>query len=319
MENKWAFFNLSELKPTIIVRRFDDNKGNRFYYFLEGEEVIVAAGETSCFNAVLIGRKTIDDWKEKNPNWRHLLKISSEYGTLEHEVFGDIALNKGVNQTKLQAMQAIAYENGQNFNMPAKDVLAFLKLCEDIQLTPLIIEGMLVWKDGDEYLAMTIDMLAKVQVKEKSKITIEEGVYQRGENKGMPKIVEKTVENIKEKIILIDFKSNFFEKKTKTFFEGHRMQLIAAKKAVEQIFDIKVDDVYNFSPNNWEKEPSYTLYKHNLTEKDYQSFDAYWNLIKAKGINKPSGNIFKAEEFRNSSDYEFISYKDYAEKLLKNI
>lgn len=317
-ENKWSYFNLKNLKPLRIVYRYDDKRGNRFYYFMDNEEIQVASGITTCFGEVSTERRAIDKWKEDNANWKHLLNISSEYGTIEHELFGDISLGKPFIEQKLETMQSIAFENGQNVDMPKKDMLAFMRFCEDTELEPLIIEGVLTWQDTKgNWLAMTIDMLAKLQVPKKVKVQVEDGIYQRGPKKGEIKFKEETQIIKEEKIIVVDFKSNFFGKEKKGFYETHKMQLIGAARAVEQNFGINVNEVYNWSPNNWKSEPSYTFYKHDINKADDALFDAYWNIIRIKGINRPRGKVF-VTGLENSSDYKFISYKEYVSEFIFN-
>ena len=95
---------------------------------------------------------------------------------------------------------------------------------------------------------------------------------------------------------------------------------MAAKLAVEQNFDIKIDDIYNFSETNWRTEPGYTFYKWDLDDDDWKIFWAYWTLAQVKGINKPQGNMMITGGFKNSSDFKFLSYKEYVEQvLLKSI
>lgn len=317
IKDSWADYADAHLSPKHIIYRYDDKKGNRFYYFKNGEGIIVAAGATTVFGAVSIEKDRINEWKENNPNWRHLLDISAEYGTLSHEMKGDIMFRKKIDQTKLSIMEKLILENDGCFTTPAKDILAFMKFQEDYQLTPLLIEASLVWQcpESGEWLAMTIDLLAKMTVTTKIKREVEDGVYSRGINAGKPKFKTVTDEKKEEKILLIDFKSNFFEKEKKSFYETHKLQLQAAKLAVEQNFDIKVDDVYNFAENNWQKEPSYTFHKWELTDKDWDLFYTYWKLARLKDINKPKGKILMSQ-LKDSRDYQFYDYKTYVTQIL---
>ena len=319
--NKWAEWNASHLKPKYLIYRYDDKKGNRFYYFRDGEELIIAAGVTTVLDKAMPHelRYNIDKWKEDNPNWRHLLNISSEYGTLEHITHGDIMFGKGVNKERLEAMQKLIVDNGGYYNMPTKDVLSFLRFQEDFNLTPLLIEAQLVWRDPktSKWLAMTIDLLAKMTVTVKTKAQIEDGVYQRGVNKGEPRFRTEVTEEKIEKTLIVDFKGNFFEKDRKSFFESNKAQLQAAKLAVEQNFpEIKVDDVYNYAPNNWRTEPSYTFYKWDLTDADWDKFYSYWNTAQLWGYNEPEGKMLVTEGFKDSKDYKFLTYKEYVEQVL---
>ena len=316
--NKWAEWNAKHLTPKHIVYRFDDKKSNRFYYFKYNNEWVIAAGVTTVFGLVSTERERINQWKDANPNWRHLLDISSEYGTMSHLQKGNIMFGKGVDMDMLEKMVKLSVDNGGSFNTPAKDMLAFMKFQEDFNLSPLLIEALLVWQDTNsgEWLAMTIDLLAEMMVTDKFKEDVDDGVYQRGVNKGEKRLKTVTREITIKKILLVDFKSNFFEKDSKNFFETNQMQLMAGKLAVEQNFDIKVNDIYNFAENSWRTNPSYTFKKWDLTDSDWDTFWAYWKLALTKGINQPQGKMLITEGFKNSSDYKFLTYKEYVEQVL---
>lgn len=319
VKDTWADFAESSLKPKYYLNRYDDNKGNRFYYFKYGEETIIAAGSTTVFGMVSVERDRIMDWKMDNPNWKQLLNISSEYGTLSHAVKSDILFHKEIDKAKLEAMEKLIRQNDGNFNTPTKDIFSFMKFQEDYQLTPLLIEASLVWQDPEsgEWLAQTIDLLARMTVTIKTKTRTEDGIYQRGANAGQVRYKDVTTEEKAEKILLVDFKSNFFEKEKKGFYETHKLQLQAAKLAVEQNFpELKVDDIYNFSENNWRTEPSYTFYKWDLDQKDWDIFYTYWKLARLKGINKPQGKMLITDGFKDSSDFKYLTYEEYVNQIL---
>lgn len=318
VKSSWADFAASHLTPKHIIYRYDDKKRNRFYYFKDGENVIIGAGSTTVFGIVSTERERLNEWKKDHPDWEHLLDISAEYGSMAHIQKGKIMFGQGVDLEMLEKMTNLVVANGGSHNTPAKDMLAFMKFQEDFQLTPLLIEASLAWQDPNtgEWLMQTIDLLAKMTVTIKTKTQVEDGVYQRGANAGQPRFKDVTTEEKVEKILLIDFKSNFFEKDKKSFFEIHKLQLMAGKLAVEQNFDIKVDDIYNFSENSWRTNPSYTFYKWDLDDNDWEIFWAYWNLARVKGINKPQGNMLVTEGFKNSSDYKFLTYREYVEQVL---
>jgi hypothetical protein len=318
VKSTWAEYADSLLTPKYYVCRYDDKKGNRFYYFKKDEETIIAAGVTTVFGLVSTERERINEWKNDHTDWKHLLDVSSEYGNRSHIQKGNIMFGKGVDMAMLEEMTKMVVDNGGNYNTPAKDMLAFIKFQEDFQLTPLLIEASLVWQDpvSGEWLAQTIDLLAKMTVTIKTKTTVEDGVYQRGDKKGEVKYKDVTTETKEEKVLLIDFKSNFFEKDKKSFFEVHKMQLMAGKLAVEQNFDIKVDDIYNFAENSWRTEPSYTFSKWTVDDSDWAVFNAYWKLAQTKGINQPQGKMLITEGFKDSKDFKFLSYKEYVEQVL---
>jgi hypothetical protein len=321
VKDTWAEYADSALIPKYYINRFDDKKGNRFYYFQKDNDVIIAAGSTTVFGLVSTERERINEWKNNHTNWKHLLDISSEYGTKSHIMKGNIMFKKGVDNNLLQEMVKLIVDNDGRYNTPTKDILAFMKFQEDFQLTPLLIEASLAWQDPTtgQWLAQTIDLLARMTVTVKTKTQVEDGVYQRGDKKGQPKFKDEVTEERIEKILLIDFKSNFFEKDKKNFFEVHQMQLMAGKLAVEQNFDIKVDDIYNFAENSWRTTPSYTFYKWEVGDKDWAIFNAYWKLAQAKGINQPQGNMLLTEGFKDSMDFKILSYKEYVEQVLMKL
>jgi hypothetical protein len=166
IENKpvWCEYHAEDFKPKYVVRRFDDRNDNRFYFFLFEDRVVIASGITSAFGTVSTEREAINKWKEKYPNWRHLLNVSSDYGTMLHLIFQGISLKKGVDTSLLDSMKKLASENGQSADMPIKDTLALMKFNEDYELIPLLVEAQLVWHDeiSGEFLCMTIDLLARV-------------------------------------------------------------------------------------------------------------------------------------------------------------
>lgn len=310
----WAYF--SELKPKIQARRFDDGRGNRFYYFKHEGETKVAAGITTVFGAVSVERESINQWKESNNNWKELLDKSAAYGTLEHAVFADIMMGSKVDEEKIKQMSELIASIGGSPNTPKKDVLSFLKWMEDVQLKPLVIEGVLVWIDHlGNALAMTIDLLAEVTIQSTSKVDVEDGVLKQGKNKGQVKYRKETVTKEEKKVICVDFKSNFFEKERKSYYETHKMQLMGAARAVYQNFNIKIDEMYNWSPSAWRSEPSYTFYKWDIKDEDIELWNTYWKLAVLKGINKPKGSIFTTT-FKHSSDYNNLPYIDFVNKLI---
>jgi len=302
------------------VFRFDDKKGNRFYYFKKDGEVIVASGITSWIGRVSTEREAIERWKKMNPNWPELLNAASEYGTLMHMVFEKIILGQGVDKDLIGEMEVIAARYGKNPDMPSKDVFAFLQFMKDKKVKPIYlgdecVEIMLPYKLQGAWMCMTIDFPCQIEYTAKVKVSREDGVYSRGPRKGEPKIIEETVEVLTTENCIIDFKSNFFEKDVKSYYEAHEFQLIGARRAVEQNFPIKIDKVFNWSPNNWRTEPSYTFDEKKIEQVDEELFDAHWQLARLKKMHMPSGRFFRAD-FENET-FEFESYYQFAKRMLE--
>jgi len=302
------------------VFRFDDKKGNRFYYFKKDGEVVVASGITSWIGRVSTEREAIERWKKMHPNWPELLNAASEYGTLMHLVFEKILLGQGVDLGLVAEMEVIALRYGKNPDMPTKDVLAFMKFLKDYNLKPIYLgdqctEIMLPYQLQGEWMCMTIDLPCEIEFPEKKKIEVQEGEWKRGDKKGEPKMVEKTVIETTVMKCVIDFKSNFFEKDVKSYYEAHEFQLIGARRAVEQNFDMKIDKVFNWSPNNWRAEPSYTFDEKKVEQIDEELFDAHWQLARLKKMHMPSGRFLKAN-FEDGT-FAWENYYEFAKRMLQ--
>ena len=296
------------------VHRFDDKKNHRFYYFKNGDQVIVASGITSWVGQVSTDRDAIERWKQAHPNWRELLRAASEYGTLLHMAYEGILRGNGVDEGLVSEMRVVAERYGKNPDMPTKDILAFMNFVKDYNIKPIVIEGMLPYCLHNEWMCMTIDLLAEIEFPEKRKIEVQEGEWKRGDKKGEPKMVEKTVVEVKKQVCLIDFKSNFFEKEeAKVFYEAHEMQLIGAARAVKQNMGITVDKTFNFSPKNWRNDPSYTL--DEKKDQKEELFDAYWVVARLKKMHMPSGRFLKAN-FEDGS-FEWENYYEFAKRMLQ--
>lgn len=303
----WCLY--SSLEPKIKASRYDDGH-SRFYHYPKNGGTKLATGITTVFSKVIPEGEYLMKWKLDNPNWLDLLDKSARYGSLEHQVFADIMMGKGVDMAAVKDMEKLITSVGGSRETPKKDILAFQRWTEEVELKPLVVEGILVWEDEDESLAMTIDLLAETFIKGKRKVQVPDGVYKRGKDKGKQKFKTVTTESSVRKVINVDFKSNFFEKERKSYFEGHKMQLIGASKAVYQNFGIVVDDIYNWSPNNWRDEPSYTFYKWDVDQKDIDIWNTYWRLACLKGHNKPTGKRLETT-LKNSKDYKFLTLKDF--------
>lgn len=299
------------------AHRFDDSKGNRFYWFVDNGSIVIASGITSFLDKVVPKSEFIDIWKENNKNWEDLLNWAATYGTIEHGIFEDISKTGTFNKDQVKSLEDLIRKNGGSYSTPTKDILAYLKFIEDVKINPIFTEKILVWKcpKTEEYLAMTADMLATIETPTKDTEMIEDGVYTRGKNKGQKKYKKAKVSTFKKEVVCIDYKSNFFEKDKKSYYESHKMQLIGTKRAFEQNLGIKVDRVFNWSPNNWKKEPTYTFYEHIITPEDERLFDLYWEIAVIKGYHKPQGRIL-VSDLNSSSDYKYYSYEEYVRKFL---
>ena len=322
---KFADYNPNNLVPKYQVRRFDDKNGNRFYYYWdENGELIIAAGITSWLKEVKPESKYMTNWKidivKSGLDWKDVLNTYADYGTIMHSCFADIMIKGKPDEVNIGIAREICIKNGKNPDMIYKDCLAFVKWVQDYNVEPLLIEAIVPCQSNDKgNYAMTIDLLCKIDSIAKEETWVQDGVYVRGDKKGQPKMVKNIINTRTRITALVDFKSNFGEKERKSYYDDHKFQLIAAKKAVHQNFGIVANAVYNFSPNNWTKEPTYTFYEHKLNFEDYTEFDLLERLANVRNAFEPSGKFTEYEDITSSMDltkiYKTYTYKEY---ILKN-
>jgi hypothetical protein len=318
-QNVWA--EHSKLTPpNIQLRRFDDGRGNRFYYHTNNSGVVVSIGITSLLSLVLPKSKQMIQFLLDNPDHDVILNTSSSYGTLEHICNTDWVWERKIQKEVVEAAREIAVRNGRSYDMIDKDMLAFMKFVEDYNIEPILCEAMLLSEpvDGESY-ALTLDLLGFMDIPETTVELVQDGVWQRGKNKGLPRMVEHKTKTKVRKLGLVDYKSNFLEKEKKSFFESHAYQLIGAQKAVKHNFGLDVEVLANYAPNSWEISPSYSLKTWNFDQTDYKLFDLYVEIGRLKGYFNPSGKKFIAPDFNSNTrctDYRLISYKEFAEEML---
>ena len=127
-----------------------------------------------------------------------------------------------------------------------KDILAFAQFVIDYDILPLCIEQSLYSKKG--YAGM-IDLVCNMRV-----YTKDEEAKAR-EKKG-EKWTDKDEEKYTKRIIaMVDFKSG-----RKGFYESHVFQLYMYKDMWEEHYpDIPIQSVFNWSPKDWRKAPSYNF------------------------------------------------------------
>ena len=197
-----------------------------------------------------------------------------------------------------------------------------MQFCQDYNVKPLIIEGMLLSPEvNGEHFCQTIDALVELDDNETTIEVVPDGVYVRGDKKGQEKTKEVKTTTKVRKIALLDYKSNYLEKITKKFYDTNLYQLIAGKRAVEYNLNVKVDLVANYGPNAWKKEPSYALKVWDIEQKDEELFSLYISIAHKRGLFTPSGKIFVPPVFDSNAkptDYKVLSYIEYIKDYLFN-
>jgi hypothetical protein len=178
----------------------------------------------------------------------------ADYGTFMHKEIAELLITKRYDTTKMKS-KLKAYCEAEKLPVDfinheeelKKDVLAFAQFMIDYKVKPLAIEIVLTHeKDG---YAGAVDLVCEMTVQVDG--LDYENPYKSGVRKGEPREV-KVDETI---TAIIDFKSG-----RKGFFEEHEIQLEAYKQMWDVHFPSKpVDKIFNWSPKDWRKNPSYNL------------------------------------------------------------
>ena len=177
----------------------------------------------------------------------------ANYGTFMHGQIEKLLVARSYDLDNLKAELAKYVEREQlplsfvNYAEDLKkDILAFAQFVIDYDVLPLCIEQSLYSKKG--YAGM-IDLVCNMRV-----YTKDEEAKAR-EKKG-EKWTDKDEEKYTKRIIaMVDFKSG-----RKGFYESHVFQLYLYKDMWEEHYpDIPIEGVFNWSPKDWRKSPSYNF------------------------------------------------------------
>lgn len=327
--SKWAEYNPCEFVPKYTVNRYDDSRGNRFYYFTDDfEQTHCAAGITTWLGKVMPESPFITDWKIKfGDKWRTVLQLTADYGTMMHVCFGHMMIQNEhppeeyINEAKSILQQLNKFDKNYVTKTIDDNIVSFQRFRDEYNLRPLLVEALLVCKSvNGDYYCLTQDLLAEIDNTIKTKVEYQDGVYSKGKNKGEPRMVTDTQTETRTEVVCIDFKSNSAAKDKKTFFDSNKYQLMGTAKAVEQNFGVKVDRLFNFSPNNWRSDVGdYTFFEWKLTERDHEIFNLYEVLASKLGAFTPSGNIGVYNKFKNGMKftemYEKYDYLEFVGKM----
>jgi len=324
----FAEYNPQMLVPKIHASRYDDRRGNRFYFFEENGGYRSAIGITTLLGKVMPENYFLTQWKlDWGDSWKELLDLTAEFGTYMHIGCAYILQNRAMpdeeyfTEGRKIVKKIMKFESKTPANMLEKNMISFWKFVNDYNIKPLLIEALLVYQtqEGEAY-CLTQDVLCEASYTKKWKEDVCVGEISRGENKGKPKYEkQERTEEVKE-IWCLDFKSNFQFKSEKDFFESHKLQLIGTKKAVEQNFGIVADKLANWSPLGWktkEKQGAYALKFWDVTDKDEAILRLYEKLAYLQGMFRPSGSVEELDVFANDFDsmYKNYSYIDYVSLL----
>ena len=235
-EMKAVFFDKNALiEPSYRVFQLN-SKGHRYYYkYDEQGEPIFYPSVTTILAQTLPKSPFLVSWiADKGEEEAERYKAErAAYGTFMHAQFEDLLINRSYDLDSLKS-RLKDYIDEKSLPMDfiyyadelKKDVLAFAQFVLDYDVRPLAVEIALV-SEINHYAGM-IDCPCTM------------------------KLSPKKDERINA---IVDFKSG-----RKGFYEECEIQLHLYKKMWEENFpDQPIERLYNFSPKDWRKKPSYNL------------------------------------------------------------
>lgn len=251
-----VFFDPNALRvPNFRLYQLN-TRGTRYYYTLDDEGVpTFYPSVTTILHEVSPRNPFLEKWKAEMglEKAEAYTQERANYGTFMHGQIEKLLVARSYDLDNLKAELAKYVEREQlplsfvNYAEDLKkDILAFAQFVIDYDVLPLCIEQSLYSKKG--YAGM-IDLVCNMRV-----YTKDEEAKAR-EKKG-EKWTDKDEEKYTKRIIaMVDFKSG-----RKGFYESHVFQLYMYKDMWEEHYpDIPIQSVFNWSPKDWRKAPSYNF------------------------------------------------------------
>jgi len=251
-----VFFDPNALRvPNFRLYQLN-TRGTRYYYTLDDEGVpTFYPSVTTILHEVSPRNPFLEKWRAEMglEKAEAYTQERANYGTFMHGQIEKLLVARSYDLDTLKAELAKYVEREQlplsfvNYAEDLKkDILAFAQFVIDYDVRPLCIEQSLYSEKG--YAGM-IDLVCNMRV-----YTKDEEAKAR-EKKG-EKWTEKDEEKYTARIIaMVDFKSG-----RKGFYESHVFQLYMYKDMWEEHYpDIPIEGVFNWSPKDWRKSPSYNF------------------------------------------------------------
>ena len=250
------FFDAKALRVPSYTLYQLNTKGVRYYYTKDDNgEPTFYPSVTTILGEVMPRNVFLEKWKA-DMGWEKANAYTQEranYGTFLHAQIERLLVARSYDLDTLKAELAKYIEREKlptdfiNYAEDLKkDILSFAQFVIDYDILPLCIEQSLYSKKG--YAGM-IDLVCNMRV-----YTKDEEAKAR-EKKG-EKWTDKDEEKYTKRIIaMVDFKSG-----RKGFYESHVFQLYMYKDMWEEHYpDIPIQSVFNWSPKDWRKAPSYNF------------------------------------------------------------
>ncbi len=251
-----VFFDPNALRvPNFRLYQLN-TRGTRYYYTIDDEGVpTFYPSVTTILHEVSPRNPFLEKWRAEMglEKAEAYTQERANYGTFMHGQIEKLLVARSYDLDNLKAELAKYVEREQlplsfvNYAEDLKkDILAFAQFVIDYDVLPLCIEQSLYSKKG--YAGM-IDLVCNMRV-----YTKDEEAKAR-EKKG-EKWTDKDEEKYTKRIIaMVDFKSG-----RKGFYESHVFQLYMYKDMWEEHYpDIPIEGVFNWSPKDWRKSPSYNF------------------------------------------------------------
>lgn len=251
-----VFFDPNALRvPNFRLYQLN-TRGTRYYYTLDDEGVpTFYPSVTTILSEVSPRNPFLEKWRAEMglEKAEAYTQERANYGTFLHKTIEEILISGVCDLSTIKGELAKYVEREQlplsfvNYAEDLKkDILAFAQFVIDYDILPLCIEQSLYSKKG--YAGM-IDLVCNMRV-----YTKDEEAKAR-EKKG-EKWTDKDEEKYTKRIIaMVDFKSG-----RKGFYESHIHQLYLYRDMwAEHYPDLPIQSVFNWSPKDWRKAPSYNF------------------------------------------------------------
>lgn len=249
-----------EYKP---LRRYTA-KGERFYYELEGEDIIPYISVTSLGGMVIAKEFGYEEWLMANSYNAEFIRIGSAvFGSLFHKeamkpIIGDPIHKHGYNFDWLLQEAPGEFVWDENSFRPATNFDMMVpfewrhKASEWVRPFKM---GMLSWLN---FLSEKVEEVLAIEIPLRSKTLRVAGTID---------LIHRSPYRGKSRICQTDIKSFLFSaddmRKSKSFYKVHQFQLEVNKRIWNENYpDFAIDEsqntIFNWRPNNWKKEvPTY--------------------------------------------------------------
>ncbi len=284
------------------VYRFGYGEGRVYYTMPDEKTVNVYSSLTTALNQSNPLAQPLLEWycKLGYDEAKRFSKMKAHYGTMLHQLIGEVAISMECNLDKAHMQQIVEdYTSKHNYWQPEcatwastlqEDMVAWMQFAAKSKMRVLAVELCLV---SDKMLYATqIDIVCKMFDDVKGNWG---EVYKSGERKGEPKETYKEFEFT----ALINMKSG-----RHGFYRSQGIQLEAERRIFEENYpDIKIDKIYNWSPKEWnnyaDDKESYQL-KDWTGEVNEREFDAimvladerYRQKVMEKEFNQIYGQVY---------------------------